>query len=429
MAISYNLRFVKETITFKKLLEKEGEIVFDRKFFKLKGKGANDIGEQIFFTDIKEYKVNKDFFIFSTFNNTKYLLSKFGSSFDDFLRDFFKLRNEFFAENLFMKLGMLTGQFECTVEITHQFGNYINKGYCMMQVYEESILFLPEMSDCFVVYLNFMKMHEFDEEEYVFNIELESGGKVRVSRLGSSFEQAKKAVEGSLEKMYQQVLNQLKQVLPDFSVQVLLKLAYQIRAGKAVSIKTLKKIDISLMPKILELALSGNEILEQKIQFLRSLDKDEELFLGLSFENGEKEWDVKVKAWFLCALPNMNSMVMGLTNDSKSKEILFFRIVMEQGIPSEKMFGKILEINQCMVLFNCDLAPLFKNKEDLKQSKYQIALMKLAFLRLFRRSLIGKSGNVTLEKFKIDAREFFTQAQILQSPTVRHRQIFKSTLK
>lgn len=109
MAVSYSVKFKKMSFSGKLLVEKEGEVVFDRKNFRLKGKGANDHGEIVNFTDIKETKSEKDKFTFVTFAKEKFELSRFGDSVENFLTDFYHIKNEFFAENLFMREGMLMG--------------------------------------------------------------------------------------------------------------------------------------------------------------------------------------------------------------------------------------------------------------------------------------------------------------------------------
>lgn len=430
MAICYNAKFKKMNLSGKVLIEKEGEVVFDRKYLRLKGKGANDHGLIVNFTDIKEVKVNKDNFIFSTFAKEIFELSRFGGAMESFLEDFYRIRNDFFAENLFMKEGMLMREFDCSIEIFNSFGKSLNVGKTQLQFYEESIVFIPKTSDVFMVNLNFMRHHVFDEDAYQLQIETDSGTKIFVSKLGSSFDDAKECLEGCLEKMYQLVLNQLNQVLTGFSLQVLLKLAYAIKSGKAVSIAALKKIDPSLPIKVLELAFQNNPELEKKVQFLRSLDKDEKLFVGFSLKNSPDGRDVIVRAWFLVALPNMNTIALGISNDpDKEKRVFFFRIVMEQGIPADKLEGKALEINQCMVLFDYDLSPLLKDKNELRKTKYRVAILRMAFLRLFRKSMLGYSQSFDLEKFKDDANRFFAQASMMKKPLLRHKQLFKPTLK
>jgi hypothetical protein len=329
MALSYSLNFKKQNLLGRVLLEKEGEIVFNRQYFRLKGKGANDHGEIINFTDIKEIRVDRDQFLFVTFSKEKYILSRIGTSFEQFLEDFYRIKNEYFIETLFMKVGMLTGEYDCHVEIVSQFGKSINKGKSVIQFFEQSIVITPKLADAFVIYLNFLRTHEFDEDEYVFTMEADNGLKVKISKLGSHFEEAKEIMEDNLEKMYQRVLNQLNYVIPGFSLPILLKLAYQIRDGRCVSIAALKKIDAALPQKVLELAFDGNLELEKRVQFLRSLDQKEQFYVGFSFENQNGTRDLKTRAWFLCALPSLNTIIIGISNNPADKKVFFFRIVME----------------------------------------------------------------------------------------------------
>jgi len=239
----------------------------------------------------------------------------------------------------------------------------------------------------------------------------------------------RECLEGCLEKMYQRALNQLNNVLSGFSLPVLLKLAYAIKNGKAIEIGALKKMDAALPPKVMELAFAGNPDLERRVQFIRGMDKDEKFFVGFSLLNDADNREIKVRAWFLCALPSLNTIVMGISNNAQDKRIFFFRIVMEQGIPSDKLEEKVLEINQCMVMFDYDLNPLLKDKNELRKTKYRVAILRMAFLRLFRKSLLGYSQAEDLERFKDDANRYFALARIMKSPLLRHRQMFKTVLK
>lgn len=411
MAVSYSVKFRKLNFAGKLLVEKEGEIVFDRKYFRLKGKGANDHGEIVNFIDIRDTFSAKDKFTFMTFSRETYELSRFGDSVENFLADFYKIRNDFFAENLFMREGMLVGQYDCSVELSNQFGKSLNKGVTVMQIYEESILFLPRYSDAFSVNINFMRHHDFLEDDYLLQIETDSGTKINVSKLGSHFEECQEALESCLEKMYQRVLTQLNEVLPGFSLQVLLKLAYAIKSGKAVELATLKKLDASLPQRLMELAFANNPEMLQKVQFIRGLDKEEKFYLGLSFATSNGSRDTQTRAWFLSALPSLNMMVMGLTNNPADQRVFFLRIVMEHGIPTDRLESKVLEINQCMVLFNHDLTPLLKDKNSLKKTRYRVAILRMAFLRLFRRSMLGISQTGAPDKFKDDANRMLMLAK------------------
>lgn len=179
----------------------------------------------------------------------------------------------------------------------------------------------------------------------------------------------------------------------------------------------------------MDLAFANNPDLLHKVQSIRNHDKDEKFYIGFSLHTPQGSRDTEVRAWFLCALPNLNTIVMGISNNPKDQRVFFFRIVMEQGIASDRLEGKILEINQCMVLFDYDLSPILKDKNELRKTKYRVAILRMAFLRLFRRSLLGYSQTNDLEKFKDDANRFLTLAKVMRSPIQRHKQMFKQTLK
>jgi len=82
-----------------------------------------------------------------------------------------------------------------------------------------------------------------------------------------------------------------------------------------------------------------------------------------------------------------------------------------------------------MVMFDYDLNPLLKDKNELRKTKYRVAILRMAFLRLFRKSLLGYSQAEDLERFKDDANRYFALARIMKSPLLRHRQMFKTVLK
>jgi len=99
MALTYSLKYKKLNAYNRVLLEKEGEVVIDRQSFRLKGKGAHDMGENIYFGDMKSMSVKDDYLAFSLFTKDRYILSDFANLFDSFLKDFSRVRNEYLADS------------------------------------------------------------------------------------------------------------------------------------------------------------------------------------------------------------------------------------------------------------------------------------------------------------------------------------------
>ena len=404
MALNYNLKYQKQNFFHKVLLEKEGEIVIDRHSFRLKGKGAHDQGEAIYFADIKDLTVDgNDRLLFSTFKKEKYVLSDFSNLFESFLKDFFRVRNEFLAENLFMKVGMLYKEYDGQVEVVDRQDQVVSKGKCRIQFYEESIVVVPETGDCFAVYHNFLKSHEFDEDEYVLRLYLDNGSNVYVSKLGTSFEDAQETLESLLGKMYEKVINHLREVLPEFNATDLLKLAFLLRDNKGVQFTALKKIHEELPGKLEALAFANNPAIKEKVQNLRGLGKnDANFYLGFAFVPRPDKKELAVKAWFSYALPEKNVIALGITSNPNDATVHFFRIALNPAEIEDRLREKTGEINQSMYLLKSDLGPIFKDRREMQKSKFRTALRRLAYLRILRKSFLGKNFGPDMAQFQKD---------------------------
>ncbi len=415
MALTYSLKYKKINFFQKVVMEKEGEIIIDRNSFRLKGKGAQDMGENIFFSDMKDLFIKDDLLMFTTYTKEKYVLSSFSSLFDSFIKDFMKVRNEFLAENLFMKVGMLVREYDGAAEIINTYEKSLNKGKSRIQIYEGSIVIIPELKECVVIYLDFLKSHEFDEDEYVLKLTLDNGNTIKISKLGTYFEDAKETMETLMGKMYERILNNLNEALPGFDPATLLKLANKVKGGKAVQFSTFKKLHDDLPSRLFDLAIQCNVHMGEKMKLLRSISGDENFYLGFAFSNREKK-EMTVKALMIAAIPEKNIVAIGLSGCQDSG-FYFFRIIMEQGDAKEKLPAKIMEINQSMVIFRYDLNPLLRDRREINKSKYRTAVKRLSYLRLLRKSFLAKSVNVETDRFSAELDKIFEKALVLPKNT------------
>jgi len=414
MALTYSLKYRKLNFFQKVLLEKEGEVIIDRNSFRLKGKGAQDTGERIWFADIREMSIKDDQMSFLTYGKDRYVLSGFSNLFESFLKDFMRVRNEFMAENLFMKVGMLYHEYDCSAEIVNSFGKIINKGRSRIQFYEGSIVVIPEIRECFVIYLDFLKHHEFDEDDYILNLYLDNGNTVRVSKLGTSFEDCVQTLESLLGKMYGRIVNNLKEVLPGLDETTLLKLAYRLKGGRALPFSSLKKIHEDLPLKLMDLAFSNNPAMLEKAKILRDEGGDENFYLSFSFFTRADNHEIITKSWFICAVPAKNIVAFAMTSNPQDSAIYFFRIIMQKGDAKEKLSAKIMELDQAMVIFKGDFSPVYKDRRELRKSRYKTALKKMSFLRLLRKSLLTRNVAVGGQDFKAQLDHVYERAMTLE---------------
>lgn len=412
MALTYSLKFKKLNFYNKVILEKEGEIVIDRLSFRLKGKGAQDQGEVIYFGDMKDLHVKDDLLSFSTYKKEKFALSDFSNLFEMFLKDFMRVRNEYLADSLFMKVGMLMHEYEGSVDLENTHGKIVPKGKCKIQFYEGSIVVMPEKRDCFAIYLGFLKSHEFDEMEYVLHLYLDTGQNVHISKLGTSFEDARETMESLMGKMYEKVVNGFTEFMPGFDASTLVKLVYLLKGGRFVTLKQLKKVHEEVPQKIEEFVFGENDGMREKAQLLRKMGGDENFYYSISIGKSRETGDLFLRTWFLQAIPEKNVVAVGRTSGGSDSTVHMFKIVMQQGDPLDKLKAKILEIDQAMILFHYDFSVVYKSRRDLRKSKFRTALKRLSFLRLLRKSYLGYSKAGDVDQFQKNVEQFEDKARV-----------------
>jgi len=422
MALTYSLRYKKLNFFNKVVIEKEGEIVIDRQSFRLKGKGAQDQGEIIYFGDMKEMYIKEDMLSFTTYGKDRFVLSNFSNLFESFLKDFLRVRNEYLADTLFMKSGMLMKEYEGSVELVNVHGRTIPKGKSKIQFYEGSVVIVPETRECFVVYLNFLKNHEFDEEDYELRLFLDNGQVINISKLGTSFEDVQETMENLLGSLYEKIINFMNDSMPEFDAGTLLQLAKYLKGGRFVKFNSLKKIHEDMPGKVEQLAFANNPAMEEKVRVLRRKGGDENLYVSFSFSKQVDSRDIDVRSWFLFTMPEENVITLGQTSDPNDNNIYFFKIIMQQGDPLEKLNAKILEIEQSLLIFKFDMTPVCKDRKELRRTKFRTASKRLSFLRLLRKSYLQRSTTSDIKQFEKDLTQIFNMAR----PVVKKRLETKS---
>lgn len=420
MEVSYNLKYQKSNFSNKVILDKEGEVIIYTKGFRLKGKGASDKGELINFSEIKEFYHRDEQIFFLTFNKEKYVLSQVGTQFDQFLTDMYKSRNEFLMDALFMKGGKLKAEYEGHFQRISKFAKPISKDKAKFRLHEGSLIILPAQQDVFVIHFNFVNFYEFDDMEYQLKIVMDSGENIFISQLGNDFEFFQEKMEGMLGGMYQSVVNEvLREAFPQFHAATLLKLAYKMKGGKAVSMKDIEKMDKEMAVDV-ENFIYEDEIFKEKATVLRELVDAYNTFYGIAKDNTVKGGFVK---WVMFAVPEKNIVAFSILprwsqsgedkdNPSFKHFTYFYRIIMEKGSPADKVEDKIHEINESLVNLKFVKDPCYKDKRELKHSPYQYAIRKLPYLRILRKSYVGKVGAADVKDWQKQVEQMIKRAEI-----------------
>lgn len=388
MALSYSLRYQKFNHYNRLLLEKEGEVLIRRQSFCLRGKGAHDVGENIYFNQVKDLFIRDDHLIFTTYHGERYILSEFAHLFESFLKDFLRIRNEYLVDNLFMKQGMLLHEYDGSVQVTTP-GKSMNKGKSKIQIYEGSIVIVPETRECFSISPHFIKNHEYDEDEYTFKFELENGKIIYISNLGTAAEDFQQSVEDMLGTIYERIVNGLKNFFPAYDAGVLVKLASKLRGGRFIPFRSLKKIHEDLPNAIQELMQQQGTSMIGVMKALASLAQEEDFYISISVDKKRQAVEIEPRIWAVVAFPEKNTIIIGRLSQPDTAVLHCFRIIIDQGVPRERFVSKMLELEQTLLLFDFDLAPVYRQLRELQRTRYATAVKKFTFLRLLRKSYVG----------------------------------------
>jgi len=387
----YNLKYKKFNQFGKLVLEKEGEIVINKDGFQLKGKGAQDTGETMSFSDMKEWQTKEDFVSFVSLSKDKYVLSNFGNLFNDYLLDFVSARNEYLMKALFMTDGEPVQEYEGDFEIFSKYEKSLSHGHGKFKIFENSMVIVPDSRDAFAISFNFLKRVDIDEEFYEIHMFLDQGFIIHIKRLGTNFEEFNEKIGEVQQKMYQKIVDDLKEILLEFDSATLIKLAYEMKKGKAVSMKKIKKMNEKLPQAMKDIVLQ-DELAKKHFETFSKMTDEENIFLGISTEKPKHQpigLDLTYSTWYFIAIPEKNIVVAEITNGGY-RGAYFFRIIMEKGDPTEKIEEKLLELNQALLKMKFVTTAFYKDKRELRRSIYRFALRKLPYLRLLRRSYVGR---------------------------------------
>lgn len=387
----YNLKYKKQNQLGKVLLEKEGEIIISKDEFQLKGKGATDIGEKIQFSNIKEWRVRDDHITFTTISKEKYTLNNLGNLFSDFLHDFVKARNDFLMKALFMTDGEFINEFDSDYEIFSKYEKSLSRGSAKLKLYERSIVIVPFERDAFSISLNFLKKVDVDEEFYEVHLILDQGFVIHFKKLGSAFEEFNHQMEQLQQKMYQDTIDKLKDILLDYDSSTLIKLGYEMKRGKAVNTNKISKINKELLESMKEIVIH-DDLAKKHYEYFEKMADPEHIYFGISPEppkHQPKEMNCPYSTWYFMGIPEKNVVIAEITNGGY-RGVYFFKIIMEKGEPAEKVEEKLLEVNQALLKMKFVTTAFYKDKRELRRSIYRFALRKLPYLRLLRRSYVGR---------------------------------------
>lgn len=280
-----------------------------------------------------------------------------------------------------------------------KFGRQINKGTgAKVRLYEGSLVVLPAMQDAFSLDFNFIATQEFDDMEYKVKIVMDNGVTVFFTQLGDYFEVFEEKFEQNLAEMYQFVIEKvLREAFPHFNAATLLKLGYKMKGGKAVSVHEMKDADKELSSAVTDFVLEDEDFRAKMLSLLMRADEYNSLY-GVAADQVNKG---KFVRYLMVAVPEKNAVVFSLAPrwEGEMVEAYFYRVIMEKGSVADKLEDKFSEVDNSLLSLNFVKDPCFKDKRELRHSPYLYAIRKMPFLRILRKSYVGKVNAKSAEDF------------------------------
>ncbi|MDO8886761.1 hypothetical protein [Candidatus Oleimmundimicrobium sp.] len=344
----------------------------------------------------------------------KLILSNLGYKYEDFLRVFFKLRNELFLKDLLMHESLKKSGVEADFTYFDESGVEKQKGMCSPCLYDTAIVIIPEKGE--LIRIPYSEISGIKEEDFALIIDTEWGEKFVFSKMGKQFDSFKYTLSEIINELSLKVQSSLKELLPRANPSIIWRAARFMKEGKAAKRSDLESISPELWTE-LENKLEIAEVKEE-YEFLKSLSRQEKICIGL--KRGLLGDLTGEYIWFLIPIYSVNSEEPGnavameaTSTEGGGKATYFFRIVSRKDYPNfqdiedlhKEVDDFIKKINKCMLAINFRREPIYLPDEKLEEpqyQKYQFAIARISELRELRSLFIGRVIHSSPEQWEED---------------------------
>ena len=339
-------------------------------------------GEVLFisYRDIFEVS-DKDYKIYLALSSgEKLILSNLGYKYEDFLRYLSKLRNEMLLKDMLMQETLKKSGVEAEFIYYDENEAELQKGKCEPRLYETAMVIIPERGEIFRI--PYSSLSKINEEDYALSLEMESGRKLIISRMGAQFTSFTTTLSRLINELSVKVQSSLKELLPHANPLVLRQAARFMKEGRAARRSDIESISPELWKEMEnKLDVMG---LKEEYNFLKSLSQKEKICIGL--KRGLLGDLTGKYIWFLIPIYDTDAKKPGnaialeaASGEDGGKATYFFRLVSRKEYPNfenmedlhHEADNFIKKVNRCMLAINFRREPIYLPDEKLDDSRYQ----------------------------------------------------------
>jgi hypothetical protein len=309
-------------------------------------------------------------------------------------------------------------------------GGKMNHETCEFRLYETSLVLMPTSGD--VIRIHFSNIAGVEAKDYSIVIDVESGTKVIISKLGNELDNLARDLSDAMNALNIRTLAFLKELSPDSAPADVRSASHLMKEGKAAASAKIKSISPTLWQDI-EKKLEQTQIWNE-YQHLGSIARQDRIAVGIKRGlmgdlTGNYLWLMlpvyrnesgygNAIAMESVRLPSSEHKDQGSDQDlaaAGGNATYFFRIAEAKDyshlagdpVRLDMETDRIVhELGQLMLDINFRREPIFlsdqKLKTDPQYAKYRYAAQKIPSLRKLRRLFIGRVIHSSFEQWKSD---------------------------
>ena len=392
-------------------------------------------GEAIFFSLVDiinvvpaDYRVSLDLS-----SGEKIAIYDLGYKFEDFVRTLFALRNEMVLKYLLMNEAVKKSGTRAEVAYVNAQGEQEFFEHCEPRLYETSLILIPSVDD--PVRIPYSDILRVNDKDYSLEIATESGENIRLSKMGSEFDNIRKGLADAMNELALKTQSTLKWAFPALDPVSTRNAARFMKEGRAAKRVDIESVSPELWSSLEKKAAQAG--IGKEYEHLKSLSQQDRVCIGIKRGlMGDLTGD---HLWLLFPIYSSdpqrpgNALAMEVarlqSSDTDADLVGENRDQMSQGggnatyffkISSRKDYPKavkdmtqmhkgvdrlIVNVNRLMLDINFRKEPIYLSDERLKEpqySRYFYAVSKIPSLKALRGLFIGRVIHSSFEQWKSD---------------------------
>lgn len=225
-----------------------------------------------------------------------YKFFELGYEYENFMKNFFFLRNEIIIKDLLMKEKILRPYVEGEFEEKDTSGKTVGKESCLIRVYETGVVVVPVSSQ--IRRYPFGLIDKISSGDYKIVIRMEDGSTLTLSMLGYEFESLTRDITKANDALIEKTRQLIKEISPDENPENILKLSYMLKDGRAARNEKISSISRQFLKEV-ENKLKGRQVWDY-YNYLYTISDPEKICTGI--KKGLFQDTTGYYLWFLFPL-------------------------------------------------------------------------------------------------------------------------------